>query len=154
MNDAAANDEPLRILVVEDEALIVMDMEFMIEDAGHEMVADVPSVPDLRNLDRDVAPDLAFVDLQLARGSSGLDAADHIRDVWPDAVIVFVTANPKMVLPDIAHGDAVVPKPFTRVGLMTALSFLQRGIKAPPPAMALPDGFIPNRALEERWELS
>ena len=144
----------LRILVVEDEALIVMDMETMIEDAGHEMIESAASVRAVRNLDPDLAPDLAFVDVQLARGSSGLDAADHIRAVWPDALIVFVTANPTVLLPDIEHGDAVVPKPFSRNGLMTALTFLQRGIKDPPPRMPPPDGFIPNHALQARWELA
>ena len=153
-SEQALGSDALRILVVEDEALIVMDMEFIIEDAGHRMVEDVPDVPGLEGLDLGIAPDLALVDLQLARGSSGLDAARYIRDVWPQAVIVFVTANPKMLLPDIAQGDAVVPKPFTRIGLTTALLFLQRGIKNPPPRMALPDGFIPNRALQDRWELT
>ena len=144
----------LRILVVEDEALIVMDMEAMIEDAGHEMVENAASVRAVRKLDPDLGPDLAFVDLQLAHGSSGLDAADHIRAVWPNALVVFVTANPGMVLPDIEHGDAVVPKPFSRNGLMTALSFLERGINAPPPDMPPPEGFIPNRTLQARWELA
>ena len=146
--------DALRILVVEDEALIVMDMEAMIEEAGHAMVENAASVRAVRNLEPDLAPDLAFVDLQLARGSSGLDAADHVRATWPDALIVFVTANPGMVLPDIEHGDAVVPKPFSRNGLMTALSFLEHGIKDPPPRMPPPEGLIPNHALRMRWALA
>ena len=147
-------DNPLRILIVEDEALIVMDMEQMINAAGHEVVQDVPSVRSLRNVAVSLVPDLALVDLQLAHGSSGLDAADYIRKTWPETAIVFVTANPRMLLPDIDKGDAVVPKPFSQVGLIMALAFIGDGLKDPPPSLPMPDNFVASPALRARWQLA
>ncbi len=144
----------LRVLIVEDEALIVMDMEHLIEMAGHDVVADAPSVRSLKLLDESLRPDLALVDLQLAHGSSGLDAADHIRSLWPNTFIAFVTANPRMLLPDIEKGDAVVPKPFTSSGLTKALAFIEDGLTNPPPSVRAPDNFIPNPALQERWQMA
>lgn len=144
----------LRVLIVEDEALIVMDLEHLIEKAGHLVVADAASVRSLKQLDHALCPDLALVDLQLAHGSSGLDAADHIRLVWPGAFIAFVTANPRMVLPDIEKGDAVVPKPFTSSGLMKALAFIEDGLSNPPPSVGAPDNFIPNPKLQVRWQMA
>lgn len=140
----------LRIVVVEDEALIVMDLELMIETEGHRMVADAPSVRVLRALDTDLEVDVAFVDLHLAEGSSGLDAADYIRATWPEALIVFVTANPRMLLPEIERGDAVVPKPFSTGVVEAVLAFLHGGIKAPPPLVNAPNGFYMRPDLEAR----
>lgn len=144
----------LRILVVEDEALLVMDIEQIIEDAGHRMVADVPSVPDLGRLPRDLFPDLAFVDLQLARGSSGIDAAGLIRCQWPHALIVFVTANARSLLPEVEAGDGVLPKPFTEGGIRGALSFLEEGIAAPPPSAPPPPEFVAAPTLRARWGIA
>ena len=97
--------------------------------------------------------DAALVDVNLSDGATGPIIGERLANEFGIRV-VFVTANPGMVLPDIEHGDAVVPKPFSRNGLMTALSFLERGINAPPPDMPPPEGFIPNRTLQARWELA
>ena len=58
---------PLNILIVEDEPLIAMDMEMMVEDAGHTVIAEAASFYDAQNLGDDLAPDIAFVDIQLAK---------------------------------------------------------------------------------------
>ena len=147
-------ENPLRILIIEDEALIVMDMEHMIESAGHKVIGDAPSVRSLQRLDTTLSPDLALVDLQLAHGSSGLDAADYIRATWPETMIVFVTANPRMLLPEIKKGDAVVPKPFSQVGLVMALAFIGDGIADPPPTAPAPDNFFASPTLRDRWQLA
>lgn len=145
-----SGDRSLRILVVEDEALLVMDIEQIIEGAGHRMVADVPSVPRLAELPPDLTPDLAFVDLQLAGGSCGRDAATWIRGAWPEALIVFVTANAPQLLPDIPCGDAVLPKPYTECGLAGVLSFLGEGLSDPPPTRPPPPDLVTTPALRER----
>ena len=131
----------LQIVVIEDEALIVMDLELIIEAEGHRMVADAPSVPALHGIDAGLDVDVAFVDLHLADDTSGLEAADHIRRTWPGAVIVFVTANPRMLLPEIARGDAVVPKPFSTGVMEAVLAFLHGAIRQPPPRVTAPYGF-------------
>ena len=140
----------LRVLVVEDEALLVMDIEQIIVGAGHRMVADVPSVAQLERLPAELTPDLAFVDLHLAGGSSGLDAAAWIRKAWPEALIVFVTANARQLLPDIPSGDAVLPKPYTECGMAGVLSFLEEGLSDPPPNRQPPPDFVTTSRLRLR----
>ena len=138
---------PLAVLIVEDEALLAMDIETMVEDSGHRVVAEAASLPDVEALADSLAPDLAFVDIQLARGTSGLDVSRHIRARWPGAVIVFVTANPLAIPPDFCGAHGVIPKPFSRAGLMTAMRYIEEGITAPPPASSPPASFIAAPAL-------
>src|ERR1700750_238974 len=88
---------PLKILLIEDEALLVMDMEHMVADAGHQVVGDVASVGELLRWTSDAIPDLALIDVQLAEGTSGLDASRIVTDRWANTRIVFVTANPSKV---------------------------------------------------------
>ena len=145
-----SDERSLRVLVVEDEALLVMDIEQIIEGAGHRMVADVPSVPRLTRLPPELTPDLAFVDLHLAGGSSGLDAAAWIRKAWPEALIVFVTANARQLLPDIPSGDAVLSKPYTECGMAGVLSFLGQGLSDPPPNRPPPPDFVTTPRLRRR----
>ncbi|WP_299815511.1 response regulator [uncultured Jannaschia sp.] len=140
----------LQIVVVEDETLIMMDLELMIEAEGHRMVADASSVRTLCAIDTDLHVDLAFVDLQLAEKSCGLDAADYIRATWPEALIVFVTANPRLLLPEIERGDGVVPKPFSSGVIEAVLAFLHGGIRTPPPVLAAPNGFFMRSDLATR----
>ena len=138
---------PLNVLIIEDEAILVMDMEAAIEEAGHRVIADVASFDDLKSLTPKFVPDLAFVDINLAKGSNGLDASRLVRERWAQTCIVFVTANPKKVPVGHAGSHGVIAKPFTRIGLIAALSYLSESICDPPPKFSEPTSFkaFPNR---------
>ena len=104
--------EPLRVLIAEDEALILMQLEFLVEDAGHVVLGSAATAAEAIGIAREVRPDLVFVDLQLRGGSSGIDIVRALRD---DAamILVFVTANAQH-LPEGFEGAAgVIAKPFT-----------------------------------------
>jgi len=61
---------PLRVLIVEDEALLAMDMEAKVEDSGHSVPAEAASLQEVEALADETCFDLAFVDIQLARGTN------------------------------------------------------------------------------------
>ncbi len=143
---------PFRVLIVEDEALLAMDIEALVEDAGHRVVGEAASVDEVENLPQSAAPDLAFVDLQLAFGSNGLDAAKLIHQRWSDAAVIFVTANPKKIPEDFAGAHGVIPKPFSRAGLTSALRYIEEGLVAPPPTSPMPASFIASPAFAASWE--
>jgi CheY-like chemotaxis protein len=140
----------LAVLIVEDEALLAMDIEAMVVDSGHRVVAEAASFDDVAALCIE-PPDLVFLDMHLARGSSGLDVAALVRDRWVDAVIVFVTANPKKIPADFAGAHGVIPKPFSRNGLMSAMRYLQQGMTAPPPSIPRPISFVPAPTIAASW---
>ncbi|MGB3722991.1 MAG: response regulator [Pacificimonas sp.] len=70
---------PLRVLIAEDEFLIAMDLECQVEDAGHIVVGIAATKDKAIALAIDQRPDFAFMDLQLAGPSSGIEAAKQLR---------------------------------------------------------------------------
>ena len=151
----ARPSSPLRVLVVEDEALLAMDIEATVEDCGHRVIGGGASLFDVQGLARDAAPDftpdLALVDIQLACGTSGLDVCVLIRRRWPNATVVFVTANPKKIPDDFAGGHGVIPKPFSRNGLMSAVRYIVEAVTDPPPSGGVPPSFTAAPALSASW---
>lgn len=142
---------PLSVLIVEDEALLAMDIEAMIEDVGHHVVAEAASLFEVQALSDTLAPHLAFVDVQLARQTSGLDVARLITRRWPGTFIIFVTANPKKIPDDFAGGHGVIPKPFSRSGLQSALRYIEEGVCDPPPTSPQPSSFLASPAFAASW---
>lgn len=142
---------PLDILIVEDEALLAMDIEAMLNDAGHHVVAEAASLYDVERLGDSVRPDLALVDIQLAEGTSGLDVCRLIRARWSHAFIIFVTANPKKIPDDYCEAHGVIPKPFSRNGLMAAMTYIAEGVCDPPPTSPQPASFIASPAFAASW---
>ncbi|HEX7855913.1 MAG TPA: response regulator [Sphingobium sp.] len=145
---------PLNILIVEDEALLAMDMEAMVEDCGHNVVGEAASLHDVEAFGDDFTPDLAFVDMQLARGTNGLDVCRLIRKRWTNAFIVFVTANPKKVPDDYCGAHGVISKPFSRNGLMAAMRYIEEGVCEPPPTLPQPASFIASPSFAATWNMS
>ncbi len=108
-----------RVLVIEDEPIIAMDIEQMVVDMGHEVVA----VADTRDTAVDAAmkqrPDLVLADIQLADGSSGIDA---VRDILSSfsVPVIFITAYPDRLLTGARPEPTfLIAKPF-RAGTVEA----------------------------------
>ncbi|TPG49314.1 response regulator [Roseomonas nepalensis] len=81
----------LRLLVVEDEGLVALEIQAGLELAGHEVVGVAEDVASAGVLARTERPDLALVDVRLARGESGLDVAADLAALGVPCL--FVTGN-------------------------------------------------------------
>lgn len=86
-----------RILIIEDEPLVSMDLSNLVEGLGHKVSAVARTHDEaLASIARD-QPALILADLQLADGSSGLDAVnDILREYAPP--VVFITGYPELLL--------------------------------------------------------
>lgn len=114
---------PLRIVVVEDERLLALEIETYLEQAGHQVVG----VADERNIARALAeaerPDLVLLDIRLVRGDSGLDLAADLRTLG--LPVLFVTGNcPQDVGRSLALG--CLHKPFDERQLVSAVATANR----------------------------
>ncbi|MFH5925843.1 response regulator [Roseomonas xinghualingensis] len=124
-----------RVLIVEDEALIALDLSHCLEAMGHEVVATVVDSEEALS----VAPqgiDLALVDLNLRDGPTGPALGETLARKW-GATVIYLTANPGQVAPGIAGPVGILPKPFTDAALTQAVSFaasLREGGSAVPPS--------------------
>ena len=113
---------PMRVLIVEDEALVAMEIEAMIAMAGHIVVGQADDLSStLAAIERE-KPDFALVDIRLAQGCSGIDVAAALRA--RGIPVVFATGNrPAKDRFDVALG--CVQKPITDRGLASVLSVVE-----------------------------
>jgi CheY-like chemotaxis protein len=81
----------MRVIIVEDNALAVVDLREILEIAGHEVVG-VAATADEAIPMGETGADLALVDIQLADGSSGLDVAEHFAEAY-GIPSLFITAT-------------------------------------------------------------
>ncbi len=70
----------LRILIVEDDALIALDLAMTVEELGHEVVGEAAEAKEAVGAAGRLRPDLVLMDVKLLRGSSGFEAAREIHE--------------------------------------------------------------------------
>ena len=130
-------DEPLRIMIVEDEALLLMQLESTIEDEGHEIVGTAMTSGEAIALARLVEPDIAFVDLHLLDGPTGIYVARHLR-ASEKTLVIFITANATRVPEDYEGAAGIVAKPFSQAGITACIRYLSECVRRPPPKPPVP----------------
>ena len=69
----------MRILIVEDDAIIAMYLAMLIADFGHTVCGTADSASGAMDQAADRRPDLGLMDIRLANGSSGIDAARELH---------------------------------------------------------------------------
>ncbi len=114
---------PGRILVIEDEALIAMDLQDILTGAGHRVIGAAATHEQAIALTEAEHPDLILADIQLADGSSGIEATDEILKTYKDLPVIFVTAFPELLLTGKRHEPAfVIAKPYNQLKVTSAVS--------------------------------
>ena len=129
--------EPLRILIVEDEALLLMQLETTVEDEGHEIVGTAMSSGEAIAMARLVEPDIAFIDLQLLDGPTGISVARHLRAA-EKTMVVFITANATRIPQDYEGAVGIVSKPFSQAGITATIRFLTACSRDLGPRLPIP----------------
>ena len=121
------------ILIIEDEPLIAMDIEEMVESLGHRVVGTARTRAEATALFAKTHPKMVLADIQLADGSSGIDAVNEILSSRPLPVI-FITAFPERLLTGERPEPAfLVTKPFNPdmvKALISQALFFDRQAKA------------------------
>jgi two-component system, response regulator PdtaR len=82
----------VRVLIVEDEALVAINLETMLEDLGAEVCGTAASGADAVRKARQLRPEVAVVDIRLKDGETGVEAARTMADELGVA-IVFASAH-------------------------------------------------------------
>jgi two-component system, response regulator PdtaR len=130
---------PHKVLIVEDEMIVALNLRHMLTALGLEVVGIAPDAETAQRLaDRD--PDIALVDVNLRDGLTGPQIADRLaREVG--ATVLFVTANPRDVADGIPGVVGVMPKPYDEYSIASAVEFLVShragATPTPPPNLRL-----------------
>lgn len=130
---------PLRVLVIEDEALVALEIESFLFAAGHMVVGvaeDRASAAELAQR-TEPRPDLALVDIRLANGASGLQVAADLAALG--IAVLFVTGNCPA---ERGQGLAVgcLHKPFTEGELLASVAAAEAVLRGQPLPRRLPSG--------------
>jgi len=100
------------IMIIEDEPLIAMDIEQLVESLGHKVVSVARTHKEAVNMFAKSQPKMILADIQLADGSSGIDAVNDILNTH-SVPVIFITAFPERLLTgERPEPTFLVTKPF------------------------------------------
>ncbi len=111
------------VLVVEDEAIIALDLEAIVAAMGHNVTGVARTAGAAQELFEKDQPDLILSDIQLADGTSGIDAMTSIHKSRPDLPVIYITAFPERLLTgDEGEPAFLIAKPYTEAQVRSAVS--------------------------------
>ena len=100
------------VLIIEDEPFIAMDIEALVESLGHNVIGVARTHAEALALAKKQRPGLILADIQLADGSSGLDAVNELLGTF-EVPVIFITAFPERFLTGQRPEPAfLIAKPF------------------------------------------
>ncbi|MFS4455743.1 LytR/AlgR family response regulator transcription factor [Maribacter sp. 2304DJ31-5] len=116
-------EQPIKILIVEDNVIIADDMQSMLEEIGYEIVDNVIVYEQAIEVLKTQQVDLVLIDIILASDKTGIDLGKHIRDHY-DIPFIFVTSNSDRAT--VENAKTVKPngylvKPFEQQDLYTSI---------------------------------
>jgi DNA-directed RNA polymerase specialized sigma24 family protein len=129
--DAIESQTRARVLIIEDEAVIAMDLTDLVTAAGHDVCATETTASGAIAAANREQPNLVLADIQLADGSSGIDAVNQILASF-DVPVIFITAFPDRLLTgERPEPTFLITKPYSpdmvRAAVSQALFFESTG---------------------------
>ncbi len=111
-----------RVLIIEDEPIIAMDLESIVRDLGHDVTGVAVTRSEAVALAKSEKPGLVLADIQLADASSGIDA---VKDILAEfsVPVIFITAFPERLLTgERPEPTFLITKPFQRATVKAAIA--------------------------------
>jgi DNA-directed RNA polymerase specialized sigma24 family protein len=125
------------VLIIEDENFIAFDLEDLVETLGHRTIGVARTRAEAVALAKLHEPGLILADIQLADGSSGLEAANELLQSF-QVPVIFITAYPERFLTGERPEPAfLIAKPFeteTVAAVISQALFFDRRAKPGPAA--------------------
>lgn len=110
-----------RVLIIEDESIIALDLESIVKGLGHEVVGIAATKDDAVRKAIALKPGLVLADIRLADGSSGIDAVTDILRSF-DVPVIFITAYPERLLTgERPEPTYLITKPFLSETVMATV---------------------------------
>ena len=110
------------VLIIEDEALIAMDLEHLVEELGHRVIGVARTHSKAVSIAKAHRPGLILADIHLADNSSGLDAVNELLRTF-EVPVIFITAYPERFLTGERPEPAfLIAKPFQPSAVSAVIS--------------------------------
>jgi CheY-like chemotaxis protein len=112
-SNAIVNQVATSVMIVEDDAMIAMDLRDIVENLGHHIAGFARTRAEAVALAAKARPGLILADIHLADDSSGIDAVNQILRSF-EVPVIFITAFPERLLTGVRPEPAfLIAKPFT-----------------------------------------
>ncbi|MDO5603811.1 MAG: response regulator [Paracoccus sp. (in: a-proteobacteria)] len=112
-----------KVMIIEDETIIAMDLKGIVQAMGHDVTGIARTHSAAIDLAQEARPDLILADIQLADGSSGVDAVNELLSTLGELPVIFITAFPERLLTgDRPEPAFLISKPYTEDQVSSALS--------------------------------
>lgn len=116
-----------KILVVEDEPLIRIDLVSSLEDMGFSVLAAANADEAVAILESDPAIMTVITDVDMPGTMDGLALTFVVRDRWPPCHLIVVSGHRRPNTSDMAEGSRFIRKPLTTDDLHRTLAELDVG---------------------------
>ncbi len=117
-----ANQIRTDVVIIEDEPFIALDLQTLVEEQGHRVIAVARTHREAVEAIAKERPGLILADIQLADGSSGLEAVNEILGNF-SVPVIFITAYPERFLTGAPPEPAfLITKPFGVDSLKAVIS--------------------------------
>ncbi|MDP5230995.1 MAG: response regulator [Cellulophaga sp.] len=116
-------EQPIKILIVEDNVIIADDMQSMLEEIGYEIVDNVIVYEQAEEVLKNKQVDLVLIDIILASDKTGIDLGKLIREKY-NIPFIFVTSNSDRATVESAKTvkpNGYLVKPFEQQDLYTSI---------------------------------
>jgi DNA-binding response OmpR family regulator len=128
----------MRIIVVEDEAIIALCIGMTLQEAGHEVLGPVASFDSCLKLVEQEVPELALIDINLEKGGSGIDVARVLLDRWR-VMSIFVSSQHRQARDNMEAAIGCLDKPFATRSLVETIE-VAKDLKQGVIPLTLPEG--------------
>jgi response regulator NasT len=119
---ASRRSAPPRVVIAEDEAIIRLDLRELLEEDGYEVVGETSRGDEAVQLVRELAPDLAILDIKMP-GLDGLSAAREVASNRLAAVLILTAFSQRDLVEQARDAGALayLVKPFQKSDLVPAI---------------------------------
>ncbi len=121
-SEIASQLDPAEVLIIEDEALIMLHLEELVGSLGHTVVGLASTCKQAVAMAECRPPRLILADIQLSDDSSGLGAVNEILSHF-EVPVIFITGHAELLLTGTKPGPTfVIPKPFDGEAVKAVIS--------------------------------
>jgi DNA-binding response OmpR family regulator len=117
-----------KVLVVEDDALILISIIDVLEDYQFEVYEAATASHALDMLYCDIVPECLVIDVDLGSGMDGLQLASSVHKKWSDIGIIIVSGKDRTIPPDVPNAK-FVKKPYDPIEIAAMIRSLTKGIE-------------------------
>jgi CheY-like chemotaxis protein len=111
----------MRILVVEDETFIRMDVVEMLRAAGFHVLEATNAYEAIQMLERNSDVRVIFTDIDMPGSMNGLKLAAAVRDRWPPVSIIATSGHFEIQAGDLPADARFIPKSYQSAQIISAI---------------------------------